>query len=75
MLEDFVPDAPKVFSIFGVIVARLIVNQCLPMASLIDICQPLVDSPSKVPQGSLLFLFLRVACADVPPSFVQHPSC
>lgn len=52
MLEDLVPDAPKVYSIFGVIVAHLMLNQATSMTFLADICQPLVDSPSRVPQGT-----------------------
>ncbi|KAI9019840.1 hypothetical protein DFJ74DRAFT_674672 [Hyaloraphidium curvatum] len=54
MLEDLVPDAPKVFSIFGVIVARLILHQGIQPALLADLCQPLVDSPSRVPQAPKL---------------------
>lgn len=51
MLEDLVPDAPLVFNIFGVIVGQLVARNAVPMAMVADLCQALVDSPSKVPQG------------------------
>lgn len=65
-LEDLVPDVPRIFSIFGVIVGRLVAEQGIPMGFLADICQPLVDSPSRVPQAPKLLkpVFEEVLRAD-----------
>jgi hypothetical protein len=54
VLEDLVSDIPKIFGIFGTITARILAGGAFEPEKLLDIAQPLIDSPSKTPSGMFL---------------------